>query len=408
MRALSETVGIQSHLSDRDSRAGSERLGGPLDSFGLAQLYYAACQIDQAERAFVTAAAEAHSNGNIDLRTQCLTKLLRIYTERQDNERVSSTITELSQLGLDETTRSSSILYALGLCATYQRRYIDAALNFKSALETALSNNNQYDMAHALYGMIAVFWVEGRHEKALHELKSLRVVTEAVGASELELTSYITEALILLDLARAEEAIAVLTSARERILGFRNWYMHLFLMYTLAKAYASRGQFDRARLYGELAGASADPKNFKNLSSQIAVLLSSLRAEREPPCEVFFDSASNLVVIENQKRVDLKNQFILLKLLRVFTAEPGRVFSKQDLIEDVWAESYDPLVHDNKIYVTIRRLRKLLEPDFEKPKYILRSGGGYVFNPATHLVRVADSETVTTLSKSQFQEEATT
>jgi DNA-binding response OmpR family regulator len=59
---------------------------------------------------------------------------------------------------------------------------------------------------------------------------------------------------------------------------------------------------------------------------------------------------------------------------------PGEVYSKEAIVEKIWKQSYDPSVHDNKLYVTIKRLRKMIEPDFDKPKYIFRAKNGYYLN----------------------------
>jgi DNA-binding response OmpR family regulator len=52
----------------------------------------------------------------------------------------------------------------------------------------------------------------------------------------------------------------------------------------------------------------------------------------------------------------------------------------------VWKQDYDPGIHDNKIYVTIKRLRKLIEPDYEKPRYIFRAKNGYYLNKNTKVL----------------------
>ena len=85
-------------------------------------------------------------------------------------------------------------------------------------------------------------------------------------------------------------------------------------------------------------------------------------------------------------RIDFKNQFILLDLLRLFVQNQGTVYSKEFLVEHVWKQPYDPVVHDNKIYVTIKRLRKLIEPDFDKPKYIFRAKNGYYMNKSARVL----------------------
>ena len=76
----------------------------------------------------------------------------------------------------------------------------------------------------------------------------------------------------------------------------------------------------------------------------------------------------------------LKISFILLEMLKLFLAHPGRVFSKEEFIETIWKQSYNPSVHDNKIYVTIKRLRKVIEPDYNKPKYLFLAKNGYYFS----------------------------
>jgi DNA-binding response OmpR family regulator len=59
---------------------------------------------------------------------------------------------------------------------------------------------------------------------------------------------------------------------------------------------------------------------------------------------------------------------------------PGEVYAKEIIVEKIWKQTYDPSVHDNKLYVTIKRLRKMIEPDFGKPKYIFRAKNGYFLN----------------------------
>ena len=43
------------------------------------------------------------------------------------------------------------------------------------------------------------------------------------------------------------------------------------------------------------------------------------------------------------------------------------------------------MIHDSKVYTSISRLRKLIEPDFKRPRYILNERDGYAFNPVIHI-----------------------
>ncbi|WP_232468961.1 winged helix-turn-helix domain-containing protein [Bdellovibrio bacteriovorus] len=79
------------------------------------------------------------------------------------------------------------------------------------------------------------------------------------------------------------------------------------------------------------------------------------------------------------------SSYYWIDLLRLFVQNQGQIYSKEFLVENVWKQPYDPAIHDNKIYVTIKRLRKLIEPDYEKPKYIFRAKNGYYMNKAARV-----------------------
>ena len=65
----------------------------------------------------------------------------------------------------------------------------------------------------------------------------------------------------------------------------------------------------------------------------------------------------------------------------LFIKNPGCRFAKEDLALKIWAQEYNPEQHANLVYVSIKRLRTLIEPDFDSPRYILRDRKGYYFNP---------------------------
>ena len=65
---------------------------------------------------------------------------------------------------------------------------------------------------------------------------------------------------------------------------------------------------------------------------------------------------------------------------------------------DVWGENYQARVHDNKIYVNIKRLRRLLEKeettdgDGGSAEFLLRGKNGYYINPKAR-INVIEKET---------------
>lgn len=82
-------------------------------------------------------------------------------------------------------------------------------------------------------------------------------------------------------------------------------------------------------------------------------------------------------VIVNGNRVDLTpKEFSLLLLL---ASNPGRSFSREELLNQVWGYEFSGYEHTVNSHVN--RLRSKIEPDFNKPTFILTTWGiGYRFN----------------------------
>lgn len=81
------------------------------------------------------------------------------------------------------------------------------------------------------------------------------------------------------------------------------------------------------------------------------------------------------VTIRGKEVVLTAKEFDLLKL---FITNPGKVFSREDLLETIWKYNY--LGEVRTVDVHIRRLREKIERDTTKPEYILTKWGvGYYF-----------------------------
>jgi len=90
---------------------------------------------------------------------------------------------------------------------------------------------------------------------------------------------------------------------------------------------------------------------------------------------IYFDYRSYEVTVDG-KKIDLGPTE--LKLLRFFTQHPGRVYSRNQLLDYVWGD--ETFVEPRTVDVHISRLRLAIEKDKEKPQYILTVRGiGYKF-----------------------------
>jgi phosphate regulon transcriptional regulator PhoB len=124
------------------------------------------------------------------------------------------------------------------------------------------------------------------------------------------------------------------------------------------------------------------PFNVGELIARVRAVLRRAEVRPDPDkAEIFtykglhIDYGSYEVSVEG-KKVDLGPTE--LKLLRFFTQHPGRVYTRDQLLDYVWGD--ETFVEPRTVDVHISRLRLAIEKDKEKPQYILTVRGiGYKF-----------------------------
>ncbi len=85
----------------------------------------------------------------------------------------------------------------------------------------------------------------------------------------------------------------------------------------------------------------------------------------------------NHTVMRGAKRLDITSKEF--ELLHLFMQNPGRSFTRQQILDEVWGEQFAGLEHTVNSH--INRLRAKIEENAADPKYILTAWGiGYMFN----------------------------
>jgi two-component system, OmpR family, alkaline phosphatase synthesis response regulator PhoP len=85
----------------------------------------------------------------------------------------------------------------------------------------------------------------------------------------------------------------------------------------------------------------------------------------------------NRAAFKGIKRLDLTAKEF--ELLHLFMKNPGRSFTRQQILDDIWGEHFEGLEHTVNSH--INRLRMKIEDDMTQPQYILTAWGvGYMFN----------------------------
>ena len=134
---------------------------------------------------------------------------------------------------------------------------------------------------------------------------------------------------------------------------------------------------DADRVRGLESGADdyvLKPFHYPELRARIGAVLRRGVDKREGPCrvgEIVIDPARRTVTV-GERSVQLANKEF--SLLRALAADPTRVFSKEELLHDVWG--YRTLGRTRTLDSHASRLRRKLDP--EHGRYVVNCWGvGY-------------------------------
>lgn len=142
----------------------------------------------------------------------------------------------------------------------------------------------------------------------------------------------------------------------------------------------AQGRFDGALALVERLLAQLDAKNAPRLHRNATEARKMIEAKSVTP-------NLNLPKVEpragatdgRQQALERITRKPMLHSLYVYLNQRGRLgASKEDIVQSVWEESYNPVIHDDRIYKAIGRLRKLLGDDQQAPRYLTQMGRNYV------------------------------
>jgi tetratricopeptide (TPR) repeat protein len=354
--------------------------------YEMGRLFYDQGEYSKALIRLEKACALFIENSQYPRYVETLNYILRIWVEQKGTSKIQEAKEKLQDLVMKEL--SSRTHYILGLCSYYREGQEQVAIEyFQKALQIALENDGKTDMCYAIYGIANSLYSTGKLDESLRELYNLEVFFEALPLPDLQVSARLLNGLIHRNRGHYDKALECFWQAYEMLKTFNSQLLFFNALYGLGSTYLRAGDSNLARLYLQLGTRSINEKELPRMAGLLKSALAELgEFQEDGEYDLVFDPESNSVVEKQLGRVDFKNQFILLELLHLFLKNPGRAFSKEVLVKKVWGQEYDPRVHDNKIYVTIKRLRQLIEPDFNKPKYIFRGKNGYYLNKSAKIL----------------------
>lgn len=346
---------------------------------------YQAGRYAQALKEFEKAAAAASSASDPGKVIESYSYILRILAEREDFakiEKIESTVIELLKRNSVEAKIRARALYVIGICSCNDETKRDEAINrFREAIDAAKASHDQEALAGPLYGSATVLFARQQYAAALRELENLDELLTHFSNPEMASASHLLRAYIFKDQERLEDAMESAWSAYEMLKDNPQLILFVRTLVLLGDLYTLKGDANCARLYLDLAQRSLKRSEFPRIANLLDEKLARARALEARNVDLIYDSKTGVLIERKQGEIRFERQFVLRDLFLVFLQAIGRTLSKEDLASKVWHETYDADVHDNKIYVTIKRLQQLLESDQNHTEYILRGKDGYLLNP---------------------------
>lgn len=307
--------------------------------------------------------------------------IIRVYAETGEQEKIENIKETLQDLVLKNNFElTPKTFYTLGLCASYKNQNSIAKEYFTKSLNLALQKNSKKDICYAIFGIANIYAKDGKFNEALKEIYNIKVFFQVIDLPELEVFIKILNGNILRKLERFDESLEIYWLAFEEIKLRKDLYTYVTILYFIGLAYKDKGDHHMAKIYLNLSLSSMDKNNLKTFHGVVEKTLEEISGNQSVNFDIIFNKDKKFISEKSKGEIDFKNQFILLDLLKLFMTTPGQVYSKEEIVNKIWQQNYDPRVHDNKLYVTIKRLRRLIEPENDKPKYLFRAKNGYYFN----------------------------
>ncbi len=95
-------------------------------------------------------------------------------------------------------------------------------------------------------------------------------------------------------------------------------------------------------------------------------------------CQGRIDLPSATELTRRAQARDIYRKPTLNQLFEYLKAQGDRGGTKEDIVQSLWGEAYNPMIHDDRIYKSVGRLRRILADDSADSNVILQRGEFYI------------------------------
>ncbi|MCB0412207.1 MAG: winged helix-turn-helix domain-containing protein [Bdellovibrionales bacterium] len=302
----------------------------------------------------------------------------RFYREVNSTSEIERIQQKIKSLGDSKDSNFMALkYYLLGRIAAEAQEMEQARDHLRKSLEHSISDEGK---CRALTGLAIVEYLESHLDLADFFLR--RADIDSLRETETGLVQRLWCAQVTFlkgDLKAALEKTDSLIKTARRVRNLSAWIEGLA---SEAEIYLMDGNLDRAEISLTYA-QNLFPEDYHcRTQNKIDRLQEKLRERQgHQGFDLIEEENQVILVTPDQKKVDMTYQRILLKLLKLLGETPRVPLEKEVICKALWDLPYHPFEVDNKIYVTIRRLRKLIGDSTSQPEYILKREEGYLLNP---------------------------
>lgn len=361
----------------------------------VAQMRTEKCELKEARETYQLAFEIAKEQSDLRVMMESLAGLLRLAGEALDNDAMKRLEQELDAMIEAHPKQVPPMVW-------YCKCVIARALNdsflaqrhihrhLRAVRQEGPSQDSEilsYDdaFARAWVMMATILWQRGRYARSLQLVQVLLARFESRNLRNVNGMLYQLTGSIYEKQRKYDEALKWYHKAHAAFLASHSWYYHLYVLYAYARLARYQRNFSQAYWYLDLIEKASQSPEFGLLKREIALEKGRLESDA---VDLLIDSRQCLIQTREAGEIALGKQYVLLHILEALSdahhgseVERERGLSKAEIIEKVWKEKYRPEAHDNKLYYNINRLRKLIEPDVHKPKYLVNWREGYRLAP---------------------------
>lgn len=339
-------------------------------------------------RALAAEAAESTKNSDVGTWLETVRLHFQCSQELDNAEASQSLIEQVSSLVL-QSQDSSILCRAFTLLASWslaQNNEEKCQENIQKAVSIATEIQDLATLAKALLISAVIQTMNpASSASALLTLDKVDMLLTEAHHPETAVSSKIFRGFIYTQKSEYELSLTVLWKAYEQAQKHSLSMHALSALGQISRVHMELKQHEQHELLYNILAKGLDQTKTPRLYRSVSQTFPTYTSNSTFVADFRIDQRTKSFLVKNKGAIDFKNQHILFDLALLFLESPGTRFSKEALVEKIWGQIYDPKSHDNLIYVSIKRLRTLIEPDPESPHYLLRDRKGYYLNPQSSI-----------------------